>query len=89
MQPAAAAVAVAEAAASRKVAVDAEVWLGAEKKGLGAAPERPAAELAPAWLVAVPESVEVLLFAGGHLQGVKADHCPGQQVLQLVGKKNK
>lgn len=40
-------------------------------------PARPAAELAPAWLVAVLEPVEVLLFAGGHLQVAKADHCPG------------
>lgn len=46
-------------------------------------PARPAAEPAPAWLVAVPESAEVLLFAGGRLQGAKADHCPRQQVLQL------
>jgi len=52
-------------------------------------PARPAVEPAPAWLVAVPESVEVLLFAGGRLQGAETDHCPGQQVLQLVGKKKK
>lgn len=76
MQPAAAAVAV--AAASEKAAVGAEVWLVAEQKGPGAVPVMPAGVLAPAWLVAALKLVAVLLFAGGHLQGVKADHCPGQ-----------
>lgn len=45
-----------------------------------------AAELALAWLVAVLEPVEVLLFAGEHLQGARAAHCPGQQGLQLAAE---
>lgn len=84
-QPAAAA-AVAVAAASRKAAVGAEVWLVAEQRGPGAVPVMPAGVLTPAWLVAALKLVAVLLFAEGHLQGVKADHCPGQQALQLVGE---
>lgn len=82
MQPVAAAAAV--AAASRKAAVGVEVWLVAEQKGLGAVPVMPAGKLELVWLVAVPESVEVLPFAGEHLQGRKADHCPRQQALQLT-----
>lgn len=58
----------------------------AEWKGPGAAPVRLAAELVPAWLGAAPEPVEVLLFAGGCLQGAKVEHCPGQRVLQLMGE---
>lgn len=80
-QPAAAA-AVAVAAASRKAAVGAEVWLVAEQRGPGAVPVMPAGVLTPAWLVAALKLVAVLLFAEGHLQGVKADHCPGQQALE-------
>lgn len=65
------------AAASEKAAVGAEVWLVAEQKGPGAVPAMPAGVLAPAWLVAALKLVVVLLFVGGHLQEVKADHWPG------------
>ena len=51
-----------------------------------AAASRKAAVGAEVWLVAALKLVAVLLFAEGHLQGVKADHCPGQQALQLVGE---